>query len=123
MYRTDDSRYGHKPVGVPGTVRGLAPHAANRVYNLVGDETVTVKEIASIVRDLVGDVDILHVESRAGDFSGTEVHLASQTFGALGYMAKGSANVTSDQKHATVTGGGACGWWSPPQNRLAIARD
>jgi UDP-glucose 4-epimerase len=56
-----------------GTVRGLAPHAANRVYNLVGDETVTVKEIASIVRDLVGDVDILHVESRAGDFSGTEV--------------------------------------------------
>jgi UDP-glucose 4-epimerase len=56
-----------------GTVRGLAAHAANRVYNLVGDETVTVKEIASIVRDLVGDVDILHVESRAGDFSGTEV--------------------------------------------------
>jgi UDP-glucose 4-epimerase len=56
-----------------GTVRGLDPHAANRVYNLVGDETVTVKEIASIVRDLVGDVDILHVESRAGDFSGTEV--------------------------------------------------
>ena len=56
-----------------GTVRGLAPHAANRVYNLVGDETVTVKEIASIVRDLIGDVDILHVESRAGDFSGTEV--------------------------------------------------
>jgi UDP-glucose 4-epimerase len=56
-----------------GTVRGLAAHAANRVYNLVGDETVTVKEIANIVRDLVGDVDILHVESRAGDFSGTEV--------------------------------------------------
>ena len=56
-----------------GCVRGLAPDAANRVYNLVGDETVTVKEIASIVRDLVGDVDILHVESRAGDFSGTEV--------------------------------------------------
>jgi UDP-glucose 4-epimerase len=56
-----------------GTVRGLEPHAAGRVYNLVGDETVTVKEIAGIVRDLVGDVDILHVESRAGDFSGTEV--------------------------------------------------
>lgn len=56
-----------------GVVRSLVPHAANRVYNLVGDETVTVKEIASIVRDLIGDVDILHVESRAGDFSGTEV--------------------------------------------------
>ena len=56
-----------------GVARSLAPEAANRVYNLVGDETVTVKEIASIVRDLIGDVDILHVESRAGDFSGTEV--------------------------------------------------
>jgi UDP-glucose 4-epimerase len=56
-----------------GVARSLVPHAANRVYNLVGDETVTVKEIASIVRDLIGDVDILHVESRAGDFSGTEV--------------------------------------------------
>jgi UDP-glucose 4-epimerase len=51
----------------------LAPVAANRVYNLVGDESVTIREIATIVRDLVGDVDILHVEKRAGDFSGTEV--------------------------------------------------
>jgi UDP-glucose 4-epimerase len=51
----------------------VAPHAANRVYNLVGDESVTIREIATIVRDLVNDVDILHVESRAGDFSGTEV--------------------------------------------------
>jgi UDP-glucose 4-epimerase len=56
-----------------GVVRALIPHAANRVYNLVGDETVTVKEIASIVQELIGDVDILHVASRAGDFSGTEV--------------------------------------------------
>ena len=51
----------------------LCPDAANRVYNLVGDESVTIREIATIVRELVGDVDILHVESRAGDFSGTEV--------------------------------------------------
>jgi UDP-glucose 4-epimerase len=51
----------------------LAPEATNRVYNLVGDQSVTIKEIATIVRDLIGDVDILHVEKRAGDFSGTEV--------------------------------------------------
>jgi UDP-glucose 4-epimerase len=51
----------------------LAPDAGNRVYNLVGDESVTIREIATIVRDLIGDVDILHVEKRAGDFSGTEV--------------------------------------------------
>jgi UDP-glucose 4-epimerase len=51
----------------------LAPDAANRVYNLVGTASVTIREIADIVRDHVGDVDILHVETRAGDFSGTEV--------------------------------------------------
>ena len=57
-----------------GVVRGtLSNLAGNRVYNLVGDESVTIREIATIVRDLVGDVDILHVEKRAGDFSGTEV--------------------------------------------------
>jgi UDP-glucose 4-epimerase len=56
-----------------GVVRSLIPQAVNRVFNLVGDETVTVKEIASIVQELVGDVDILHVQARAGDFSGTEV--------------------------------------------------
>src|SRR4051795_8378117 len=57
-----------------GVVRAtIAPDAANRVYNLVGDESVTIREIATIVRDLIGDVDILHVEARAGDFSGTEV--------------------------------------------------
>jgi UDP-glucose 4-epimerase len=51
----------------------LSPVASNRVYNLVGAESVTIREIATIVRELVGDVDILHVEKRAGDFSGTEV--------------------------------------------------
>ena len=51
----------------------IAPDAANRVYNLVGGESVTIREIADVVRDLIGDVDILHVEKRAGDFSGTEV--------------------------------------------------
>jgi UDP-glucose 4-epimerase len=69
-----------------GVARSLVPAAANRVYNLVGDETVTVKEIASIVRDLIGDVDILHVESRAGDFSGTEVS-GARAYDELGWEA------------------------------------
>ena len=56
-----------------GCVCALDPVAANRVYNLVGPETTTVLEIASVVRDLVGDVDIVHVESRVGDFRGAEV--------------------------------------------------
>ena len=56
-----------------GCVAGLEPVAANRVYNLVGTETTTVLEIAEVVRDLVGDVDIVHTEARVGDFRGAEV--------------------------------------------------
>jgi UDP-glucose 4-epimerase len=56
-----------------GCVKGLQPVAANRVYNLVSEEDTTVLDIAEVVRDLVGDVDIVHVEGRAGDFRGAEV--------------------------------------------------
>ena len=53
-----------------GVVRALAPVAANRTYNLVGSEDVSIREIAHTVRELVGDVDVVHTEGRAGDFSG-----------------------------------------------------
>ncbi|HYY05014.1 MAG TPA: NAD-dependent epimerase/dehydratase family protein [Candidatus Limnocylindria bacterium] len=56
-----------------GVVRALAPVAANRTYNLVGGEETTVGEIASAVRDLVGDVEITHTEGRACDFGGADV--------------------------------------------------
>src|SRR5207244_13624606 len=56
-----------------GIVAGLRPEAANRVYNLAGTETTTILEIAQTVRDLLGDVEILHTEARAGDFGGKEV--------------------------------------------------
>jgi UDP-glucose 4-epimerase len=56
-----------------GVVRGLDPAAANRIYNLTGSETTTILEIAETVRDLVGDVEIVHTPARAGDFGGKEV--------------------------------------------------
>lgn len=56
-----------------GVARGLEPVAANRVYNLVGDEEVTVRQIADTVRDEVGEVEIVHTEGRAGDFKGAEI--------------------------------------------------
>jgi UDP-glucose 4-epimerase len=56
-----------------GVVAGLAPVAANRTYNLVGDEEVTICEIAERVRDEVGDVELVVTEGRAGDFRGAEV--------------------------------------------------
>jgi UDP-glucose 4-epimerase len=51
----------------------LAPAAANRVFNLVGEEDTSVLEIAQVVRALVGDVDIVHTEARLGDFRGVRV--------------------------------------------------
>jgi UDP-glucose 4-epimerase len=56
-----------------GVVRGLGPQAGGRVYNLVGDESVTVRGIADAVGDLLGGVDIVHTRARAADFAGAEV--------------------------------------------------
>ncbi len=56
-----------------GVVRGLAEHAIGRVYNLVGDESVTVRGIAETVGELVGDVSVVHTAARTADFQGAEV--------------------------------------------------
>lgn len=56
-----------------GIVRGLLPQASKRVFNLVGDQDVTILQIAEVVRDLVGDVEIVHTPARTGDFAGTRV--------------------------------------------------
>jgi UDP-glucose 4-epimerase len=50
-----------------GVVAALVPQAANRTYNLVGDETVTIREIAETVRELVADVEIVHMDTRPSD--------------------------------------------------------
>jgi UDP-glucose 4-epimerase len=56
-----------------GVVRALAPDVANTTINLVGEEDTTIRDIADRVRDVVGNVDIVEVEGRAGDFKGAEV--------------------------------------------------
>jgi UDP-glucose 4-epimerase len=56
-----------------GVADALAPVAANRVYNLVSDRDVSIKEIAHTVRALVGDVQVVHTEARAADFGGVVV--------------------------------------------------
>ena len=53
-----------------GVARGLDEVAANRVYNLASDENVTIKQIAETVKDLLGNVEIVHTEARPGDFGG-----------------------------------------------------
>jgi UDP-glucose 4-epimerase len=56
-----------------GVVAALAPAAADRVYNLVGRENTSVRSIARTIRDIVGDVKIVHVDGRAGDLRGGNV--------------------------------------------------
>ncbi|HEX6761562.1 MAG TPA: NAD-dependent epimerase/dehydratase family protein [Gaiellaceae bacterium] len=56
-----------------GVVASLVPAAANRVFNLVRDEDVSVRAIARTVRDVVGEVPIVHVEGRAGDLRAAKV--------------------------------------------------
>jgi UDP-glucose 4-epimerase len=56
-----------------GVAASLVPAAANRVYNLVGHENVSVRAIARTVREVVGDVPIVHVEGRAGDLRGANI--------------------------------------------------
>ena len=50
-----------------GIVASRADGAPPGVYNLVGDETTSVRAIADHVRELVADVPIVHVEGRKGD--------------------------------------------------------
>ncbi len=56
-----------------GVVAGLERGADGRVYNLAGDETVTIRDLAGIVSDLVGDTEIVHTPGRNGDFGGAVI--------------------------------------------------
>jgi UDP-glucose 4-epimerase len=56
-----------------GVVAALVPAAAGRIYNLVGDESVTIREIAETVRELVADVPIVHTEDRPGDLRPADI--------------------------------------------------
>jgi UDP-N-acetylglucosamine:LPS N-acetylglucosamine transferase len=50
-----------------GVVAGLADVACNRVYNLVSDENVTIRQIAELVQEYVGNTEIVFGPARPGD--------------------------------------------------------
>ena len=56
-----------------GVVAALERGDEGRIYNLAGDETVTIRELAEVVSDLVGDTEIVHTPGRSGDFGGAVV--------------------------------------------------
>jgi UDP-glucose 4-epimerase len=53
-----------------GVALGLEDVAINRVYNLASDETVTIRQIAETIKELMGDVEIVYTPARPGDFGG-----------------------------------------------------
>ena len=69
-----------------GTVKALRCKGVCRVYNLVSTEKVTIKQIAEVVEEIVGDVTIDHVPARPGVLSGKEVS-SERTKTELGYEA------------------------------------
>jgi UDP-glucose 4-epimerase len=56
-----------------GVVAALAPVAADRTFNLVGSESVTIRELADSVRELVAEVPVVHLPGREGDLGSVAV--------------------------------------------------
>jgi UDP-glucose 4-epimerase len=56
-----------------GVVAALERGGENRVYNLAGDETTTIRDLAEIVSDLIVDTEIVHTPGRNGDFGGAAI--------------------------------------------------
>jgi UDP-glucose 4-epimerase len=56
-----------------GNMLALKSIGKNKIYNLDGNEKVTIKQIAETVQKVIGNVKIEYVPARPGDFSGKEV--------------------------------------------------
>lgn len=56
-----------------GNVLALKPIAKNKIYNLDGNEKITIRQIAETIQKILGEVRIEHIPARPGDFSGKEV--------------------------------------------------
>ncbi|MDE3130428.1 MAG: NAD-dependent epimerase/dehydratase family protein, partial [Acidobacteriota bacterium] len=69
-----------------GVVAGFGEIAENRVYNLSSDEDVTIKQIAELVQEIVGNTEIVYGPSRPGDL-GSKTVLSDRAREELGWTA------------------------------------
>lgn len=57
-----------------GNVMALKPEAANQIYNLEGNEKVSIKQLAELVKEHANpDLEIKFIPARAGDLKGAEI--------------------------------------------------
>jgi UDP-glucose 4-epimerase len=69
-----------------GVAAGLDEVATNRVYNLVSDENVTIRQIAELVQEIVGNTEIVYTPARPGDL-GTKIVSGERARAELGWTA------------------------------------
>ncbi|HET9102819.1 MAG TPA: NAD-dependent epimerase/dehydratase family protein [Solirubrobacteraceae bacterium] len=69
-----------------GVARGIDDVATNRVYNLVSDENVTIRQIAELVQEIVGNTEIVYTPARPGDL-GTKIVSGERARTELGWTA------------------------------------
>jgi UDP-glucose 4-epimerase len=69
-----------------GVALGISDVAANRVYNLVSDENVTIRQIAELVQEIVGNTEIVYMPARPGDL-GTKIVSGERARAELGWTA------------------------------------
>jgi UDP-glucose 4-epimerase len=69
-----------------GVALGISDVATNRVYNLVSDENVTIKQIAELVQEIVGNTEIVYMPARPGDL-GTKIVSGERARAELGWTA------------------------------------
>ncbi len=56
-----------------GVVAAVERAGENRVYNMAGEETVTIRQLAEIVSELIEDTEVVHTPGRTGDFGGAVI--------------------------------------------------
>src|SRR6202012_2906251 len=69
-----------------GVVAGLGVIAENRVYNLSSNEDVTIKQIAELVQEIVGNTEIIYGPARPGDL-GSKIVFSDRARDELGWTA------------------------------------
>jgi len=56
-----------------GCVLALKEVARNKIYNLEGEEKISIKQIAETVDEILSGVKIVYIEGRKDDFSGKDI--------------------------------------------------
>jgi UDP-glucose 4-epimerase len=120
-----------------GVALGLDEAARNRIYNLVSDENVTIKQIAELVQEIVGNTEIVYTPARPGDL-GTKIVSGERARRELGWTAatpfregvrkyvewrREQAAKQADEEEKAVIPAGEPDTEAPPRQVLIISAD